>query len=451
MGAFNIGEREQVGLRRFQANVYSLMVHMSAAPLAGALAVALAALATFLDLISPITLNVSIVYSIPLILAAVARRRRLLWILLLFLLCINFAVYVALAGPGGLSVSEPPFLNRLLSSVAMLLTAGLLHLWTRTIDTLQERDRVLKDQNDRLDGAYRELAAYQEQIKQQNEQLDRRRRDAEEASRRKTILLASMSHDIRTPLTAITLMAQAIGRTAEDPASAAESPALARGLQTSAISVANLISDILNFSTFELGRVELHLSEFDLDDLIREQCRNLIPLARAKQLTLATELMVSPVRMHADQAKLARVLSNLVANAIKYIDKGFVRVIADRTTDGGVWVRVQDSGIGIVAEDLERIFDEFAQLHRPESDRSQGWGLGLSICRRLVALMGGTIRVESSYGKGSAFTVILPPSCILESLSADDARTASDGYCAGGGAASLVVRMEQSARGIAPV
>jgi two-component system, chemotaxis family, CheB/CheR fusion protein len=100
-------------------------------------------------------------------------------------------------------------------------------------------------------------------------------------------------------------------------------------------------------------------------------------------------------------------------NAIKYTRHGFVRVEAG-CGEGGAWLRVHDSGIGILCSDRERIFDEFAQLHDPRSERGKGYGLGLSICRKLVTLMGGTIGVESSSAAGSVFIVQLPSSCVVE-------------------------------------
>ena len=107
-------------------------------------------------------------------------------------------------------------------------------------------------------------------------------------------------------------------------------------------------------------------------------------------------------------------LANLIVNAIKYTQQGFVRVESGRDEAGGIWVRVQDSGIGIATADRERIFDEFAQLHDPRGERGKGYGLGLSICRRLITLMGGTIGVESSSTEGTVFILRLPAACVLE-------------------------------------
>jgi signal transduction histidine kinase len=372
-----------------------------------------AAAEVLFDWVTHIELNVSIIYSIPLVLAALSRRRQLLWSLLVVLECMVFAVYVAQIGPDAFSLQEPYFRNRFLSSITMLITATLLHVWTRALDALDERDGVLKEQNIRLQSAYRELEGYQQQIERHSQELEQRRAQAEAASERKTTLLATLSHDIRNPLAAISYTAQAIELTVASAGGGGNVTILAKQLSANTASVANLISDILDFSALELGRVELHPSDFALEELVRDECRVLLPLAQAKQLRLITEPMRRSVHLHADRVKLGRVLANLIVNAIKYTRHGFVRVEAG-CGEGGAWLRVHDSGIGILCSDRERIFDEFAQLHDPRSERGKGYGLGLSICRKLVTLMGGTIGVESSSAAGSVFIVQLPSSCVVE-------------------------------------
>ncbi len=390
------------------------LLHRRPLPLAGALAVCLATVQVIIDWATWIELNEAIVYPLPLVLAAMARNRRLLWYLALFLLGTTFAVYAMQIGPGAFSLREPFFVNRVLAAVTVLLTACLLHAWTLALDKLEEQGLSLKVQNERLDAANQELLRCQEEITRQNEELDRRRRDAEEASGRKTRLLASVSHDIRSPLNAINLMAQVIRHTAADPAMATEVSGLAQRLQANARGLADLVSDVLDLSALDSGRVELHESDFPLNELLAEECRSLLPLAQAKNLTLATEPTEPSVWVRADRVKLARVLSNLVTNAVKFTQAGGVTLTAGLTAERAVLVRVRDTGVGIAPEDLERIFDEFAQLRDAGHDRTKGWGLGLAICRRLIHLMGGTITAESEPNRGTAFSVLLPPSCVVD-------------------------------------
>jgi signal transduction histidine kinase len=243
-----------------------------------------------------------------------------------------------------------------------------------------------------LDAANRELRRCHEEITRQNEELHRRRQEAEEASGRKTRLLASVSHDMRSPLHAINLTAEVIRCTAADPALAAKVPGLARRLQANAAALGDLVSDLLDISSLESGRVERHDGELSLNELLAEESRRWLPLA---------------------QAKLARVLGNLVTVAIKFTEAGGVTLSAGLTPEEAVDIRVHDTRVGIPAESLGRIFDEFAQLRNPGRDPTKGWGLGLAICRRLVELMGGAVSVESQLDQGSVFSARLPPSCVL--------------------------------------
>jgi signal transduction histidine kinase len=389
------------------------LLHHRPLPVAGALAVGLAAVQVFIDWSTWIELNVSIVYTLPLVLAAMARSRRLVWGLALLLVGTTFAVYAVQIGPGAFSPREAFFVNRVLAAVTVLVTAGLLHAWTLALEKLEEQGRCLKAQNEQLDAANRELLGCQVEIARQNEELDRRRREAEEANGRKTRLLASVSHDIRSPLSVINLTAEVIRRTADDPALATKVPGLAQRLQANALAATELVSDVLDVSALDSGRVELHESEFALDELLAAECRRLLPLAQTKNLALTAEPAAPGLWVKADRVKLGRVLSNLVTNAIKFTGAGGVTLAAGLTPERAVLIWVCDTGVGIASEDAGRIFDEFEQARTRERDLAKGWGLGLAICRRLVGLMGGAITVESQVGRGSVFSVRLPPSCVV--------------------------------------
>jgi signal transduction histidine kinase len=147
--------------------------------------------------------------------------------------------------------------------------------------------------------------------------------------------------------------------------------------------------------------------------LLQEEVRQMQPLARERQLELATDLPRPPLWLHCDRIKLSRILGNLVGNAIKFTDKGQIRVEAALNESGTIQIRVADTGVGIAAESMVHIFDEFFQLRNPERDRNKGTGLGLTICKRLIDAMGGQIDVKSTPGEGSTFTVTLPPTAVL--------------------------------------
>jgi len=381
----------------------------------GTLAVSLAAVEVIFDWTTWIELNVSIVYSLPLVLAAAARSRRLLWGLMLTLLLITFTVYFLQEVPAHFSLGEEHFVNRLLSGVTMLLTAGLGHIWIRASETLDAQSYVLKMRNDELAAANKELVSREELIAEQNKELEFRRCEAEEANTRKTRLLASVSHDIRTPLTTINLIAELMRRSVENPTAAVQIPDLAKRLQANARSATELVSDLLDIARIDSGRIDLKESTFSLNDLLGDQCRNLSPLALAKELRLEVELPEPAIQLRADRGKLARVFSNLIGNAIKFTEAGTVTVSARRSrASGEMLISVRDTGVGIAPEHLDRVFDEFAQVHQTESATDKGWGLGLAICRRLINAMGGAIIVASAPSQGSVFTVRLPAECVVE-------------------------------------
>ena len=245
--------------------------------------------------------------------------------------------------------------------------------------------------------------------KELQRELDTRRREAEEASIRKTRFLAAVSHDIRTPANAISLLAELIRRTASNPAMSSDVPELARELHSSAISLVNLLSDVLDVARFDSDNVQLQETEFPLAALLDDEQKQLLPLARQKGLALEVDTSADHMALRTDRIKLARILGNLIGNAIKFTETGEVRVGASRNTDGSLQLVVSDTGIGIAPEHLEHIFDEFFQLRNPERDRAKGSGLGLTICKRLVDAMGGKLEVHSTPNQGSRFTVTLPP------------------------------------------
>jgi signal transduction histidine kinase len=362
-------------------------------PVAGTLAVLVAVIETAVDWTTWVELDVSAVYGIPLVLAAVARNRRLLWVLAGFLLFMTFAAYVAQIGPGVFSLHEPYFVNRVLSGAALALSAALCHVWIV---------------------ASSRLAAQRQSLIEQNQELDSLRRVAEEASARKTQLLASVSHDIRSPLSTIDLIADLILRSGANPELAAQLPDLVRRLRNNTRSLTDLVSALVDISSLDAGRISVRNSEFSLNELLLEARERLLPLAEAKNLRLLVEAPEAPLWLRTDKVKLDRVLSNLVGNAMKFTETGGVTLSAALTPERAPIIRVQDTGMGMSRDVLGRIFDEYGQLGNPERDSNKGWGLGLAICRRLVGVMGGSITVQSEPGRGTTFCVLLPASCVVK-------------------------------------
>jgi signal transduction histidine kinase len=261
------------------------------------------------------------------------------------------------------------------------------------------------DRDGRITGGVSAFADVTEQ-RQMRDQLDARRRDAEDASIRKTRFLSALSHDIRNPVNAIGLLTEVILRDTSHDGTDPDLAESARELKATAESLARMLSDVLDLTRLDVGRYEVRLSDFSVQDLLNETCRTFATQARLKNLKFTCE--DGDIHLRTDRIKLGRALANLTGNAIKFTETGEVRVQAALTPDGRVRFSIHDTGPGIPANRLDDIFDEFVQLHNPERDRDKGTGLGLSICRRIVDVLGGELKVESQVGQGSTFSILLP-------------------------------------------
>jgi signal transduction histidine kinase len=374
---------------------------------AAPLAILLAIVEVLIDAATWIELNVAILYSLPLVIAAVARDRKLVWGLATVLVLVTFGVYAAQVGEGEASMRGSFFIDRVLAAACILLNAGILDAWMRSMDKLIRRDLAIEQQNAALAHINRELTLHKQQITRQNEELA-------QVSMRKTQMLASLSHDIRTPIQAITLLSELMRRTAERPELAGKIPALAQRLQSNAVSVVDFLSEVIDLASFDAGRVSVNSSEFSLEALLAEQAQRLLSLADEKRLQLIVLPPGQPLWLLTDRVKLGRVIGNLVSNAIKFTEAGTVTIAAGLLPDGSVSMRVADTGCGMRPEHLEQVFGEYSQLNQHSPQAGSGWGLGLAISRRMVRLLGGEIGVESELHAGSTFTIVLPATCVTE-------------------------------------
>lgn len=239
-------------------------------------------------------------------------------------------------------------------------------------------------------------------------ELEQKRHDAEEASVQKTHFLAAVSHDIRNPVNAISLLAEVIDRSAQDATKREKIPELAKSLWNNARSLVELVSDVLDLTRLEAGILDLSLSDFSLCELIREEVEKALPQAEAKKLKLECHLPSGGIRLLSDRIKVARIIANLIGNAVKFTEHGGITIDSSRGEDGSLLIHVRDTGIGIPSEQVEHVFDEFMQVRNPERNREKGTGLGLAICRSLVRALGFEIGVKSLVGVGSTFTVGIP-------------------------------------------
>jgi signal transduction histidine kinase len=243
-------------------------------------------------------------------------------------------------------------------------------------------------------------------------EAERARAESEHANRAKSDFLATMSHELRTPLNAIAGYVQLLDMELHGPVTPAQRNALER-IGRAQERLLGLINDILNFARLEAGRVEYHVRETDVAEVVTEVAGLMEPQLAARALALDVELArpgEQPLHVLADRDKLAQVLLNLLSNAVKFTGAGGrVRIelgVAARDA-ARAELRVVDTGIGISAEKQQTIFEPFVQLGRGLSSTVEGTGLGLAISRDLVRGMGGELTVESTPGAGSTFRVEL--------------------------------------------
>jgi signal transduction histidine kinase/DNA-binding response OmpR family regulator len=241
----------------------------------------------------------------------------------------------------------------------------------------------------------------QDALRRAHLQLVAAKEAAEEANRAKSAFLATMSHEIRTPMHGILGLTQLL----VDGPLATRQRAWAGNIITTGRSLLRIINDLLDLSKIEAGRFELDHDDFDLADVLRETQLLMTPAAAQKGLELSLNLPAAgSTRVRGDAIRLQQVMTNLVGNAIKFTQAGRVDVSLQRRDADGYTISVADTGIGIDAAALQRIFEPFMQADTSMSRRFGGTGLGLAIARRLVGLMGGELVVESEVDVGTTFS-----------------------------------------------
>ena len=236
----------------------------------------------------------------------------------------------------------------------------------------------------------------------------RSQQEAEAANMAKSSFLANMSHEIRTPINAILGMNEMILREEKDPAIRG----YAGNIQASGNSLLSIVSDVLDISKIESGKLEIIPVDYEVNSLISDCCNLAAGRAKAKELELLVECADNvPMKLCGDETHIRQIIMNLLTNAVKYTEKGTVKLIVSGSfNDGGfvLKVDVSDTGIGIAEENLPQLFTQFQRFDLQRNRNIEGTGLGLSIVKRLCDLMSGTITARSVLGSGSTFTVELP-------------------------------------------
>lgn len=254
-------------------------------------------------------------------------------------------------------------------------------------------NRELEDSNRGVINLYAEL----------DEKSDSLRRTAEVKSR----VVANVSHEFRTPINSIAGLARLLLENSDGPLNDEQRRQVGFILK-SADELSVLVSDLLDLSKLESGTLRLRPAPFDVSKLFAALRGTLRPLHTNPAVTLVFEAPGPLPVLNTDETKVSQILRNLISNAVKFTERGEVHVRAWSPAPGRIAFGVRDTGVGIAEENLERVFEEFTQIENPMQRKVKGTGLGLSLSRRLAEILGGALRVESTLGEGSTFTLEVP-------------------------------------------
>ena len=246
-------------------------------------------------------------------------------------------------------------------------------------------------------------------------ELDTQAEELRQASDLKSRFLSYMSHEFRTPLGSILSINSLLADELDGPLSPEQHKQVAF-VSSAARELSDMVDDLLDLAKIEAGRITISPAWFDMFDLFAALRGMFRPIVDASAVDLIFEEPVGLPRLYTDDKKLAQILRNFISNSLKFTTRGEVRVSARLEGADKVRFAVSDTGIGIAAELHGALFEDFSQVDSPLQKRLRGTGLGLSLCKRFAALLGGEVGLESTPGVGSTFFVIIPLAIALENV-----------------------------------
>jgi signal transduction histidine kinase/DNA-binding response OmpR family regulator len=271
----------------------------------------------------------------------------------------------------------------------------------RALEELHERQQELVRLNGELEDTNRGVVALYAELDEKAGHLRR-------ADEMKSRFLSNMSHEFRTPVNAILALSHLLLEHTDGELNGEQTKQVNYILK-SGEDLLDLVNDLLDLAKIEAGKLIVKPGEFEVANLFSALRGMLKPLLVSNAVNLVFDEPVGVPPMLTDEGKVSQILRNFISNAIKFTERGEVRVAATLTADGrSVGFSVADTGIGIAKEDQDRIFEEFLQLDHPIQQQVKGTGLGLPLCRKLAQLLGGSVEVDSRPGEGSTFTAIIP-------------------------------------------
>ena len=272
---------------------------------------------------------------------------------------------------------------------------------------IAQLEAALADQATQIEAMQSELDETNRGVVALYAELDNQAQQLQRATELKSRFLAYMSHEFRTPISAIRSLTRLLLDHTDGPLTT-EQATQVRFIDTTAGEFAEMVNDLLDLAKVEAGRVEISPAWFEMVDLFSALRGMFRPVLTNPDVSLMFEEPQQASRLYTDDKKLSQILRNFISNALKFTVKGEVRVTARENPDQTITFAVSDTGIGIDPQFHSAIFRDFTQVDSPIQKRLRGTGLGLSLSRQLAELLGGTVGLDSALGSGSTFSVTIP-------------------------------------------